>query len=160
MLGAVEEVPLEAWRRQFETNLFGVVSLTQAIIPFMRQSGGGKIINMSSGLGIMSFPLMGAYASSKFALEGFSESLRFELKRFGIDVVLIQPGTHTTNISHNLDFYLEMNSHFHSTARTFKKFFIERAEKSARDPQKVAFFNSKNTKKNQNLIFVTRLVSI
>lgn len=96
--GFVEEVDLEEWRRQFDTNFFGVVSLTQAILPFMRKQRQGMIINISSISGRMGFPALGPYVASKFALEGFSETLRLEMAPFGVRVVLIEPGSFKTEI--------------------------------------------------------------
>ncbi|MEH7886964.1 SDR family oxidoreductase [Bacillus sp. JJ1609] len=96
--GFCEELTLEAYRQQFETNFFGAVALTQAVLPAMRAQGSGKIINMSSISGKFGFPGLSAYVSSKHALEGFSESLRLELKPFGIDVFLVEPGSYKTNI--------------------------------------------------------------
>lgn len=96
--GFVEQVPLEAYRRQFETNLFGVISVTKAVLPVMRKQQSGKILNVSSVSGRIGFPGLSAYVSSKYALEGLSESLRFEVKPFGIDVALIEPGSYETNI--------------------------------------------------------------
>lgn len=96
--GFAEEVTVEEYRQQFETNFFGVVGVTQAILPLMRKQGRGKIINMSSISGRIGFPGLSPYVSSKYALEGWSESLRLELKSFGIDVVLLEPGSYHTNI--------------------------------------------------------------
>lgn len=96
--GFAEEVTVEEYRQQFETNFFGVVGVTQAILPLMRKQGRGKIINMSSISGRIGFPGLSPYVSSKYALEGWSESLRLELKSFGIDVVLLEPGSYLTNI--------------------------------------------------------------
>lgn len=96
--GFCEELSLDAYREQFETNFFGVVALTKAVLPAMRAQGAGKIINMSSISGKIGFPGLSAYTASKHALEGFSESLRLELLPFGIDVVLVEPGSYKTNI--------------------------------------------------------------
>lgn len=96
--GFCEELSMDAYREQFETNFFGVVALTKAVLPAMRAQGAGKIINMSSISGKIGFPGLSAYTASKHALEGFSESLRLELIPFGIDVVLIEPGSYKTNI--------------------------------------------------------------
>jgi NAD(P)-dependent dehydrogenase (short-subunit alcohol dehydrogenase family) len=90
--GPMEEIPLERWRREFETNLFGSVRLTQLVLPGMRERGHGRIINMSSMGGRLTFPLGGPYHGSKFALEAVSDVLRVEVAPFGIDVVLIEPG--------------------------------------------------------------------
>ena len=96
--GFAEEVNLEDYKEQFETNVFGVMAVTQAVLPFMRNQRKGKIINMSSISGRFGFPGLSPYVSSKHALEGYSESLRLELKPFGIDVFLIEPGSYQTNI--------------------------------------------------------------
>jgi NAD(P)-dependent dehydrogenase (short-subunit alcohol dehydrogenase family) len=96
--GFCEELSVEEYRNQFETNFFGVIAVTQAILPFMRKQRSGKIINMSSISGRFGFPGLSAYVASKHALEGYSESLRLELKPFGIEVVLIEPGSYRTNI--------------------------------------------------------------
>jgi NAD(P)-dependent dehydrogenase (short-subunit alcohol dehydrogenase family) len=96
--GFCEELSLDAYREQFETNFFGAVALTKAVLPAMRAQGTGKIINMSSISGKIGFPGLSAYTASKHALEGFSESLRLELIPFGIDVVLVEPGSYKTNI--------------------------------------------------------------
>ncbi|MFQ3543173.1 SDR family oxidoreductase [Halobacillus rhizosphaerae] len=96
--GFVEQIPVEAYRRQFETNFFGVIRVTQAVLPLMRSQKCGKIINVSSISGVIGFPGLSAYSASKHALEGLSESLRLELKPFGIDVAIIEPGSYQTNI--------------------------------------------------------------
>ncbi|WP_218027757.1 SDR family oxidoreductase [Halobacillus faecis] len=96
--GFLEQVPLETYRKQFDTNVFGVIAVTKAVLPLMRAQGKGKILNVSSVSGLIGFPGLSAYVSSKHALEGLSESLRFEVKPFGIDVALIEPGAYQTNI--------------------------------------------------------------
>lgn len=96
--GFAEEVSMEEFRKQFDTNFFGLVEVTQAVLPFMRQQSYGKIINISSISGLIGFPGLSPYVSSKYALEGFSESLRLEVKPFGIDVFLVEPGSYRTKI--------------------------------------------------------------
>lgn len=96
--GFVEEIPVEEYRKQFETNLFGAISITQLVLPYMREQQIGKIINISSISGQVGFPGLSPYVSSKYALEGWSESLRLEVQPFGIDVTLIEPGSYNTNI--------------------------------------------------------------
>ncbi|PGS43731.1 short-chain dehydrogenase [Bacillus cereus] len=96
--GFVEEIRVEEYRKQFETNLFGAISITQLVLPYMREQKSGKIINISSISGQVGFPGLSPYVSSKYALEGWSESLRLEVKPFGIDVALIEPGSYNTNI--------------------------------------------------------------
>jgi NAD(P)-dependent dehydrogenase (short-subunit alcohol dehydrogenase family) len=94
--GAIETVPMEAVHRQFETNVFGLVRLTQLVLPKMRAQGWGKIVNVGSMGGRLTFPGGGYYHASKYALEAISDALRFELRGFGIDVVLLEPGLITT----------------------------------------------------------------
>ena len=90
--GAVESVTMEAARRQFETNVFGLARLTQLVLPGMRGQGWGRIVNVSSMGGKLTFPGGGWYHASKHAVEALSDALRFEVEGFGIDVIVIQPG--------------------------------------------------------------------
>ncbi len=94
--GAIETVPLEAVRRQFETNVFGLVRLTQLVLPKMRAQRWGKIVNLGSMGGLLTFPGGGHYHATKHALEAISDALRYEVKGFGIDVILLEPGLITT----------------------------------------------------------------
>lgn len=96
--GYIEELPLDKWKEQFETNFFGAIRVTQAILPLMRQQKKGKIINISSISGLISFPSLAPYASSKFAVEAFSEALRLEMLPYGIYVTLIEPASFQTGI--------------------------------------------------------------
>ena len=89
--GAVEDVPIDEARRQFEVNLFGLARLTQLVTPVMRHNGGGRIINVSSIGAVIYEPFGAWYHATKFAVEGFSDSLRVELRPFGIDVVIVRP---------------------------------------------------------------------
>lgn len=97
LIGCVEDLSIEEIKAQFETNLFGVIRVTQAVLPAMRKQKHGVIINVSSIAGRIAFPISNAYASTKFALEGLSESMRYEVEQFGIKVVLVEPGVITTN---------------------------------------------------------------
>ncbi len=100
--GSLEEVPMETVRQQFETNVFGVLNVLKAALPSMRARKYGTILNISSIAGWMSFPGSGVYGSSKFALEGLTESLAAELKPLGIRTILIEPGSfHTNFYGHN-----------------------------------------------------------
>ena len=94
--GAIETVPMEAVRRQYETNVFGLVRLTQLVLPRMREQRWGKIVNVGSMGGLLSFPGAGHYHATKHALEAISDAMRFELGGFGIDVILLEPGLITT----------------------------------------------------------------
>ena len=95
---AVEDLRMEDWRRQFETNFFGVLRVTKAVVPHMRERRRGRIIMMSSVSGFVTAPTQGAYSGSKFALEALSNALRLELYPFHIQVVLIEPGYIVTGI--------------------------------------------------------------
>ena len=90
--GAIEAVPMERVRAQFETNVFGVVRLAQLVLPKMRLQGWGRIINLSSMGGKLVFPGGGFYHATKYAVEAISDALRFEVRGFGVGVVLIEPG--------------------------------------------------------------------
>lgn len=92
MPGAIEDLPSNALRQQFETNFFPVHEITQALLPILIENGQGRVVVCSSVLGIVAMPFRGAYTASKWALEGWSHTLRLELRGTGIDVVLIQPG--------------------------------------------------------------------
>jgi len=95
--GCVEDVSIDEFRAQFETNFFSIIRLIQEIAPTMRKQGSGTIVNVSSVAGRIGFPASPAYISSKFALEGLSESLRLEMSPFGVNVVIIEPGVIKTN---------------------------------------------------------------
>jgi NAD(P)-dependent dehydrogenase (short-subunit alcohol dehydrogenase family) len=102
LLGPLEELSIEEFKEQFEANVFGVIRVTQSVLPIMRMQRHGTIVNISSVAGRMGFPLTPAYVSSKFALEGLSESMAYELGHFGIKVILIEPGVIKTNFDNNL----------------------------------------------------------
>lgn len=95
--GAVENVSMEEARKQLEVNVFGLARLTQLVIPHMREQGSGRIVNLASIAGKLALYFGGWYHVSKFAVEGFSDALRMELKPFGIDVVIIEPGSIRTD---------------------------------------------------------------
>lgn len=101
LVGFFEDLSLDEIRNQFETNFFGVLNITKKVIPIMRSQKSGTIINISSGAGQVGFPGISAYVSTKFAVEGFSESLTYELSPFGIKVIIIEPGVIKTNFFNN-----------------------------------------------------------
>jgi NAD(P)-dependent dehydrogenase (short-subunit alcohol dehydrogenase family) len=115
-MAVVEDLRLSDFRRQFETNLFGVISVTQAVLPHMRQRRKGRILMMSSAAGLVSPPTYGAYSSSKHALEGLSNSLRLEMYPFNVHVILIEPGYIVTN--------------FQQTAKDLAEPYVEMAKTS------------------------------
>jgi NAD(P)-dependent dehydrogenase (short-subunit alcohol dehydrogenase family) len=97
LFGCLEDITMDELKAQFQTNFFGVVSLIQEIAPIMRKQGSGIIVNVSSVAGRIGFPGTPAYISSKFALEGLSECMRYELSPFGIKTIIIEPGVIQTN---------------------------------------------------------------
>jgi NAD(P)-dependent dehydrogenase (short-subunit alcohol dehydrogenase family) len=90
--GAIETIPMESVRRQFETNVFGLMRMCQLVLPSMRSAGSGRIVNLSSMGGKLTFPGGGVYHATKHAVEALSDALRFEVAGFGVDVVVIEPG--------------------------------------------------------------------
>jgi NAD(P)-dependent dehydrogenase (short-subunit alcohol dehydrogenase family) len=136
--GFIEEVPMQVWKEQFETNFFGVVALTRAVLPHMRERASGTIINVSSISGRVGFPGLGPYVSSKHAVEGFSESLRLEMLPYGVHVVLVEPASYKTGIwskglagalvQEDSPYVKEMNRMVHG---------VQRISNSASDPQEV-----------------------
>ena len=98
--GAFEEMTDQQIRKEFDTNVFGVMNVTRAVLPTLRKQGSGHILNFASIVGRMSFPTMGTYCASKFAIEGFSEALAGELKGFGIKLTMIEPGAFNTDFAH------------------------------------------------------------
>ncbi|HXV88780.1 MAG TPA: SDR family oxidoreductase [Nitrososphaeraceae archaeon] len=101
LVGFFEDLTLDEIRNQFETNFFGVLNITKKVIPIMRLQKSGTVVNISSGAGQVGFPGISAYVSTKFAVEGFSESLMYELSPFGIKVIIIEPGVVKTNFFRN-----------------------------------------------------------
>jgi len=102
MWGTVEDVSINEFKEQFETNFFSIIRLIHRVAPIMRKQGSGDIVNISSVAGRIGFPVSPAYISSKFALEGLSESLRFELMPFGVNVIIIEPGVIKTNFFNSM----------------------------------------------------------
>jgi NAD(P)-dependent dehydrogenase (short-subunit alcohol dehydrogenase family) len=99
--GALEQIPPETVRRQFETNVFGAIRMAQLVLPAMRAQRWGKIVNIGSMGGRLTFPGGGLYHATKYALEAISDALRFEVKGFGVDVVLVEPGLIITDFAKN-----------------------------------------------------------
>lgn len=131
LYGPIENVPIEAARDQFEVNLFGLARLTQLVLPYMREKRSGTIINTSSMGGKMYTPLGAWYHATKHGLEGWSDCLRFELKQFGINVVVIEPGVIATGwgaiagdnmskYSNNTDYELFANAAASATTDLYK----------------------------------------
>lgn len=136
--GFVEDLALEEWRRQFETNFFGLVAVTKAWLPYLRQHRGSMIMNISSISGRIAFPAMGPYAASKFAVEGFTETLRLELLPYGVRVVLIEPGSYKTEIWGKglQSAVLAEESAYFESMKTIRR-MIHRIGETAADPKEV-----------------------
>jgi NAD(P)-dependent dehydrogenase (short-subunit alcohol dehydrogenase family) len=102
LFSPIEDITLDQVKEQFETNFFGVVRVTKEALPIMRKQRKGTIVNVSSGAGRVGIPVYSAYVATKFALEGLSESMRYELKEFGINIIIIEPGVIRTNFVENM----------------------------------------------------------
>jgi NAD(P)-dependent dehydrogenase (short-subunit alcohol dehydrogenase family) len=137
--GFIEEVPMEAWRAQLETNFIGVVAVTRAVLPLMRRQREGAIIQIGSVSGRVGLPGYGAYAASKFAIEGFSESLRHEAAPYGIRVLLVEPGAYRTPIWSKgfANIYSQPDSPYARRLESVLEYAKKTAEASP-DPQDVA----------------------
>jgi NAD(P)-dependent dehydrogenase (short-subunit alcohol dehydrogenase family) len=137
--GALELATNEEIALQMDTNFMGMVHVCTAVIPHLRQSGGGKIINLSSLGGVMGLPFQGFYSASKFAIEGYSEALSIELHPFHIKVVLIEPGDFCTGFTSNRTISeATKNSPFYSKAFERTMTIIEKEETQGSNPIKIA----------------------
>jgi NAD(P)-dependent dehydrogenase (short-subunit alcohol dehydrogenase family) len=140
--GAIEAVPLDAVRTEFETNVFGYVRMAQLVLPGMRGAGKGRIVNVSSVAGRVTLPGAGAYAASKYAIEAISDALRFEVRGFGVDVIVIEPGPIRTEFTASANTALERTdagpyAAYHAAvakadAETDESFIADRPERVAR----------------------------
>lgn len=140
LVGFFEDLTLDEIRDQFETNFFGVLNITKKIIPIMRLQKSGTIINISSGAGQVGLPGISAYVSTKFAIEGFSESLMYELHPYGIKVVIIEPGVIKTNFFRNCkvsEHSVKKNSTYSRSLDKFQR-NIEIMQEHATSPTDVA----------------------
>lgn len=139
--GFGEDLQLSEIRHQLETNFFGAVAMSKAVIPVMRRQKSGHIIQISSVGGRVGTPMLGAYCASKFALEGFSESLRIETHSLGIRVVLVEPGAFDTDIwTRNVmvgEHALDANSPNKERSQRFSE-FVKQNSKNRRDAREVA----------------------
>lgn len=124
--GAIEEAALEEAKAQFETNFFGAVRMIRTVLPIMRRQGSGQIINISSLAGLTPPPFMGFYAATKFALEGYTEVLRHEVKRFNIEVSLVEPAYIKTNLWQTRQYPVDRISDYdpwrHRTSKATKQY--------------------------------------
>ncbi len=149
LFGALEDISIEEAKKQFETNLFGAIRTIKEVLPTMREQKNGLIINVTSLAGIVGIPAECIYVSTKFALEGLSESISYELQPYGIQVILIEPGVITTNFVPNIKFPNQIDnnnnnikkknssSYYSNTIDTFLSHYFS-AMNNAQPPKEVA----------------------
>ncbi len=148
LFGALEDISIEEAKKQFETNLFGAIRTIKEVLPTMREQKNGLIINVTSLAGIVGIPAECIYVSTKFALEGLSESISYELQPYGIKVILIEPGVINTNFVPNIKFPNQIynnnnikkknsSSYYSNTIDTFLSHYFS-AMNNAQPPKEVA----------------------
>jgi len=149
LFGALEDISIEEAKKQFETNLFGAIRTIKEVLPTMREQKNGLIINVTSLAGIVGIPAECIYVSTKFALEGLSESISYELQPYGIKVILIEPGVINTNFVPNIKFPNQIDnnnnnikkknssSYYSNTIDTFLSHYFS-AMNNAQPPKEVA----------------------
>lgn len=137
--GAIEDLPIDRLRRQFEANVIGLVAVTQAFLPYMRARRHGRIINISSLVGVVSIPLLGAYTATKHAVEAISDAMRVELADFGIHVIKVAPGSIQTNFGstliENVRSWMPADSPYRSV---YEKFMTDRGTEGGAKPIVIA----------------------
>lgn len=145
--GAFEDLTQDEIRQQMEVNFFGVQNVTRAVLPQMRKQKSGRIINLSSISGLTVSPLFSAYNASKWALEAFSECLSYEVKPFGIDVCLIEPGTYPTKIFYDNAKYAkrfdDAASPYYAVSQSLKKRVMSYVDSSSKNPETIAILIEK-----------------
>jgi NAD(P)-dependent dehydrogenase (short-subunit alcohol dehydrogenase family) len=140
LAGAIEETPIAELQRQFDTNVFGLVRMCQLVLPAMRAQGHGRIVNIGSGAGLVSLPGIGAYSMSKYALEALSDSLRFEVRSFGIHVSILEPEGVRTSLIDNIE-WTGSPGPYESIDRSLRELSVKAFREGARNvqtPDKVA----------------------
>ena len=139
--GPLEAFTLEQVRQQFETNVFSVLRVNRAVLPQMRKQGSGLLLQIGSIAGRLALPFLGLYGATKFALEGLTESYRYELAPFGIDAAIIEPGTYPTTISANRQVAADAERFalYQAAMNAFTvPFYAENRSATPPDPQEVA----------------------
>lgn len=153
--GIAEEIPIELGRKQFETNFWGTIKVTNAILPHFRKQKSGKIITVGSITGLVAFPSTSYYAASKHALEGYYKALRYELTEFNIRVAMIEPGSFKTNIMENSSTTLNRIEDYNSLRNKSEKyadFIVEQGENPAMVAAKVLKVLETDKPKFRNLV--------
>jgi NAD(P)-dependent dehydrogenase (short-subunit alcohol dehydrogenase family) len=138
LAGAAEQTPIADAKSQFETNFWGAVRVTQAVLPIFRRAGGGRVVLMSSIGGVLGIPFQAFYSASKFALEGYAESLAYEVAPFKIHVSLIEPGNFTTDFTQRRQKVRAPDIDPYQGAREKAIGVMERDEIHGADPKNVA----------------------
>lgn len=138
LVGALEETPAGEWQALFRTNLFGTVEMTRAVLPVMRARGRGAIVNISSMGGQMSWAGFSTYSAAKFALEGLSEALADEVKAFGIQVMIVEPGAFRTDFAGGALRHMPVNPAYDATVGETRKFARGMNNTQPGDPEKAA----------------------
>ena len=151
LYGAVEDVSMQDAKYQFDVNLFGLASMTKAVLPIMRNQKAGLIINTSGMAGRVYTPFGSWYHASKYALEGFSDCLRLEVESFGIKVVLLEPGMIATNffnvLNDNVEKYIDQSPYESSYKSMLKSFSVDELKTNGTDVSVIANLVSKIIKK-------------
>ena len=137
LFGCIEDISVDELKAQFETNFFGIVRMIQQVAPIMRKQNSGIIVNLSSLAGRIGFPGTPAYISSKFALEGLSESMRYEMSPFGIKTIIIEPGVIKTNIFSSMKNTTKPDSPYKEISEKVEK-GIKMMGELGTDPKEVA----------------------
>jgi short-subunit dehydrogenase len=153
--GIAEEIPIELGKKQFETNFWGTIKVTNAILPHFRKQRSGKIITVGSITGLVAFPNTSYYAASKHALEGYFKALRYELTEFNIRVAMIEPGSFKTNILENSTAALHEIEDYNSLRnknKNYTKIIVEQAEDPAMVTEKVLKVVQTDKPKFRNLV--------
>jgi short-subunit dehydrogenase len=153
--GIAEEIPIELGRKQLETNFWGTIKVTNAILPHFRKQKSGKIITVGSITGLVAFPSTAYYAASKHALEGYYKALRYELTEFNIRVAMIEPGSFKTNIMENASTTLNRIEDYNSLRKKSEKyayFIVEQGEDAAMVAEKVLKVVQTEKPKFRNLV--------
>lgn len=153
--GIAEETPIELGRQQFETNFWGTIKVTNAVLPYFRKQKSGKIITVGSITGLVAFPSTSFYAASKHALEGYYKALRYELTEFNIRIAMIEPGSFKTNIMENASTTLQRIEDYNSLRAKSEKyadFIVDQGEDPAMVAAKVLKVVETDKPKFRNLV--------
>ncbi|WP_281638138.1 SDR family NAD(P)-dependent oxidoreductase [Flavobacterium marginilacus] len=153
--GIAEEIPIELGRKQFETNFWGTIKVTNSILPYFRKQKSGKIITVGSITGLVAFPSTSYYAASKHALEGYYKALRYELTEFNIRVAMIEPGSFKTNIMSNASTTVNKIEDYNSLrakSQKYADFIVAQGEDASKVATKVLKVVETDKPKFRNLV--------